>query len=143
MELNEELKELKSFSREHLHAIWQSYKAGEMLEGEDKVTAELMDLHPEYYDDWNSTNFDREFDPENDVNPFLHITFDIIIMNQINANDPPQAKFTYNKLVARGYNHIEVIHRMGSILLEEYWGVMNLGKSFNVKSYSRKLKNLK
>ncbi|NLT49564.1 MAG: DUF1841 family protein [Ignavibacteria bacterium] len=131
-------------NRRMYYEIWQRYKAGEELEGEEKTTAELMAQHTDWYDFWESTDFDKEFDPEtNEFNPFLHLVFDTIITNQINENSPKQARFTYNKLTARGYSHLDAIHRMAGIFLEEFFPVMKYGKVFNEEAYASKLKGLK
>ena len=138
------LSSLSSPNREKLFNIWQAYKSGVQLEGEEKTIAELMALHEDWYHYWDSTDFDRKFDPETDqVNPFLHLSFDTIIMNQINNKDPEQARFTYNKLTARGDTHLEAVHKMSAVFVEEFFPVMKEEKEFNEKRYVRRLKDLK
>lgn len=134
---------LKSENRKLYYEIWQKYKANEELEGEESTIAGLMALHKDCYDYWESTDFDREFDPDTEFDPYLHITFDTIIMNQINAGDPEQARFTYNKLIARGDSHLEVIHKMAYVFVDELFPVIKHKKEFNNKRYIRKLKELK
>ncbi len=136
--------ELQSISREHYYDIWQKVKAGEELEGEEKIIGKLMKQHEEFYDDWDSTNFDYQYDPDIDkVNPFLHLVMDTIVMNQITANDPPQTRFTYNKLTARGDSHLDAVHKIASVVVEEIWNIMHDKKKFDLKNFTRKLKQLK
>ncbi len=131
-------------NRKHYYEIWQKYKAKEALEEEESTIAELMALHKEWYHFWESTDFDYKFTPEVDeFDPFLHIVFDTVIMNQINIRDPEQVRFTYNKLTARGDSHLEAIHKIALILTEEFFPVMKHGKEFNNKRYVRKLKELR
>jgi hypothetical protein len=140
----EDLSALSSKNRERYYEIWQKYKANENLEGEESTIAGLMALHKDWYSYWESTDFKRKFDPAADeFNPFLHITFDTIIMNQINANNPQQTKFTYNKLTARGDSHLEAIHKIASVFAEEFFPVMKKEKEFNERRYNRRLKALK
>ena len=130
--------------RKRYYNIWQRYKNNELLEGEDDNIAGLMALHKDWYGYWDSTDFEREFNLHIDeLNPFLHITFDSVIMNQINNSDPEQARDTYNKLTAGGDSHLEAIHKMVDIFLSEYWEIMRYRKKFNLKRYTRKLKELK
>ncbi|MFA3783391.1 DUF1841 family protein [Melioribacteraceae bacterium 4301-Me] len=138
------LSEIKELSRRQYHDIWQRYNAGEPLEEEEKIIAELMAEHEEFYDDWNSTDFDYEYSPEKDeVNPFLHLMIDTVVMNQILANDPPQTRFTYNKLTARGYSHLEAIHEIAAVVVEEIWNILHEKRPFDEKKYVSKLKKLK
>ena len=81
--------------------------------------------------------------PEYEFSPFAHIAFDTIVMNQINDNNPPQAKLTYNNLTMHGDSHLEAIHKIANIFLQEYWEVMKHHKVFNDKRYIDKLKRLK
>jgi Domain of unknown function (DUF1841) len=141
---NLDLSFLRSENREHFHNIWQRYKTSESLEGEESTIAELMALHKDWYHFWESTDFKQEFSPETDeFNPFLHITLDTIIMNQINNRDPEQTRFTYNKLTARGDSHLDAIHKIAAVFVEEFFPVMKYQKEFNNKKYIRKLKELK
>jgi hypothetical protein len=130
-------------NRKRYYEIWQKYKNKEQLEGEENTIAELMALHKDWYHFWESTDFDYKFTPDVDgFDPFLHVTMDTIIMNQINSREPEQASFTYNKLTARGDSHLEAIHKMAYMFTEEFFPVMKYGKTFNNKRYRRKLKEL-
>lgn len=78
-----------------------------------------------------------------DFNPYVHIAFDTIVMNQIDNNDPPQTRFTYNKLTAWGYSHLEAIHEIAKIFLKEFYIMQKSNKDINVKRYAGRLKELK
>jgi Domain of unknown function (DUF1841) len=133
-----------SGNRKRYYNIWRRYKSSEPLEGEESTIAELMALHKDWYHFWESPDFERTFDPETDeFNPFLHITFDTIVMNQIKNKEPEQIRFTYNKLTARGDSHLEAIHKIAYVFTQEFFPVMKDQKEFNNKRYIRKLKELK
>lgn len=134
---NNFLTEMREHSRERYYEIWQKVKAGEELEGEEKIIGELMEQHEEYYEHWDSTNFNYEYDPEKDeVNPFMHLMLDTIVMKQLTANEPKQTKFIYNKLTAQGDTHLEAIHKIAYIAAEQIWEIMQEGKEFNEKNTS-------
>lgn len=138
------LSEIRELSRQQCYDIWKRYNAGEPLEGEEKIIAELMYQHEEYYDAWSSTDFDYEYSPEKDaVNPFLHLAVDTIVMNQITNNDPPQTRFTYNKLTAQGYSHLEAIHKIAYVVIKEIWNIIHENRPFDEKKYVNELKKLK
>jgi hypothetical protein len=50
-----------------------------------RALGELMKSHREYHDIWNNPEryLDYEFYPHRDVNPFLHITIDGVVQQQI------------------------------------------------------------
>jgi hypothetical protein len=134
----------KKISRENYYNIWQKVKRNEQLLGEDKIAGELMKQHSEYYEDWDSTDFDYEYSPETDeVNPFLHLQFDTIIMNQITSNSPPQTKLAYDRLREKGKSHLDSLHKLASVIVEEIWNIIKYGKEFNEKNYIRNLKKIK
>jgi hypothetical protein len=140
---NIDFSELGAISREIYYDIWQRVNASEELWGEEKIIGELMLQHKEYYDEWNSTDFDYEYDPDTEVNPFLHIAVDTIVMNQMTQNDPPQTKLTYERLVNKGDSHLEAIHKIAAVIVEEIWYILKYKRMFDEKSYIAKLKKLK
>ncbi|MFA4923939.1 MAG: DUF1841 family protein [Ignavibacteriaceae bacterium] len=137
------LNEFRPLSRKNYHDIWRRVKDGKELEGEEKIIGDLMKQHVEFHAEWESTDFEYEYDHETEVNPFMHIMIDTIVMNQVTKNDPPQTRFTYNKLTAKGYSHLEAIHKIDSVVVEEIWGIMKNGRTFDEKKYAAKLKGLK
>ncbi len=126
-------------NRKTLCDIWQKYKKNEELVGEENNLAGLMALHKDWYEYWESPLDDSEME----LNPYLHIAFDTIIMNQIDSDDPQQARFTYNKLTARGCSHLEAIHEMAGVFLKEFYDMQKSGKDFNLKRYTGRLRELK
>lgn len=138
-----DLSEIRELNRKKYYNIWQLVKAGETLKGEDQIIGELMKQHEEYYSEWESTDFEYEYDPETEANPFMHIMIDTIVMNQMAKNDPRQTRLTYNKLTARGYSHLEAIHKIDLVIAEEIWEIITNRKVFNENNYITKLKKLK
>ena len=141
---NIDLSSLRIDNRQRYYNVWHKYMNNEPLEGEESTIAELMALHKDWYHFWDSTDFEKQFNPDTDeFNPFLHIALDTVIMNQINNKAPEQTRFTYNKLTARGDSHLEAIHKIAYIFAQKFFPVMKHYKEFNNKRYIRKLKELK
>ncbi len=83
-------------NRENLHRIWQAARGGKLedLEEEEQRLGKIMLQHSDEY--FNQFEFadvlaDREFDPETEVNPFLHITLHAVIEKQLDQHDPIEA----------------------------------------------------
>lgn len=67
-------------NREHFHFLWQKAKSGQLegLTEEEQRLAKIMLAHSDEF--FNQFEFadvlpGHQFDPESEVNPFLHITF--------------------------------------------------------------------
>ena len=90
---DEVLKLFRSTNCEHLHFLWEKVQNNDLddLGNEDRRLAEAMLMHEdEFFNEFEFADIlhDREFDPDTDVNPFLHITIHTVIENQLEARDP-------------------------------------------------------
>lgn len=68
--------------------------------------------------------------------------FEQIVLNQIKENDPPITRITYNRLMKLINNEKEVIRMLTAAIATEVYYVMKEQKPFNLKRYSKILKNL-
>jgi hypothetical protein len=138
------LHELQKFTRLQMFDIWNRMKLGEPLEGEEKIIGELMQLHTEFHDTWERIEelADYEYNPETDVNPFLHISIDSIIVNQVNQKSPPEVEQAYNRLRKKGLGHLDTIHEIDRAFLKELWPMLKYHKPFNNAGYIKKVQRL-
>lgn len=65
-----------------------------------------------------------------------------IVSNQLEANDPPETKLTYDRLLQEGFNDLEARQLIGQCVIVELFDVMNSGKPFDQKRYEKHLKAL-
>jgi len=119
---DEALKLFRSANREHLHFLWEKAKDNDLdgLNDEDRCLAEAMLLHEdEFFNvfEFADIQHDREFDPNTDVNPFLHITIHSVIENQLAAKDPIEVFQFYNAMRKRKCSHHDTIHLLGAIFV--------------------------
>jgi hypothetical protein len=142
------LKLFRSASREHLHFLWEKVKNNELdgLSEEDRRLAETMLLHEDEF--FNVFEFadvlhDREFDPDTDVNPFLHITIHTVVENQLAAKDPVEVFQFYNAMRKKKCSHHETIHLIGAILAPLMFDTMKNKEPFDNKRYVSLLKKYK
>ena len=119
---DEALKLFRSANREHLHSLWKKAKNNKLdgLGDEDRRLAEAMLMHEdEFFNEFEFADIlhDREFDPDTDVNPFLHITIHTAVEDQLAAKDPIEVLQFYNAMRKKKCSHHDTIHLIGTILV--------------------------
>jgi hypothetical protein len=65
------------------------------------------------------------------------------VENQLNENDPPETRQTYERLLAAGHTVERAKELIGSAVAEEIWHVMFDQKPFDIKRFRRFLNKLK
>ncbi len=64
------------------------------------------------------------------------------IQRQMDENDPAETKITYERLLAAGYGHSEVMERLTAVLVEEIHAVLSDHQPFNRARYAASLAHL-
>jgi len=136
-------------NREHLHTIWQKAQNGGMegLDQEEQRLAKIMLDHSDQY--FNQFEFadvlaDRQFDPENEVNPFLHVSVHAIAEKQVQDRDPIEAFQFYNAMLRNKCSRHEAIHLLMTILLKFLFPIVKRKKGhFDLDIYRNLLKKYK
>ena len=64
------------------------------------------------------------------------------INNQIENNDPPETKKTYDRLMKEIKNHDEVMEYLGVVMRSEILDILKTKKPFNRKRYVERLNRL-
>lgn len=80
---------------------------------------------------------------QSEVNPFIHQVIHEIVENQIKENNPPETRITFERLMNSGYDRHDVIHKIGTVVMEEVYEVMKQKKPYNEKRFVARLKQLK
>ncbi|NCA86432.1 MAG: DUF1841 family protein [Clostridia bacterium] len=65
-----------------------------------------------------------------------------IIENQLNDNDPPETKITYDRLRSEGHNDTQAKDLLAQCVAVEIFGVFKSGKPFDEVRYIKNLKRL-
>lgn len=104
-------------------AAWQAHRAGQPLEGNQRLAAQIAARHPEYHALLESTEavLAQEFTPEQgESNPFLHLSLHLAIEEQLSIDQPPGIREHYMALLRlRGTEHAaqhEVLECLGEAL---------------------------
>jgi hypothetical protein len=140
--------EFRKLNREHFHAIWQMAQSGDMegLDEEEQRLARIMlDHSDEYFNQFEFADVlaDREFDPESEVNPFLHITLHAVAEKQVKDRDPIEAFQFYNAMLKNKCTKHEAIHILSAILIRFIFPVLKERRAFSLDSYRNVLKQYK
>ena len=139
---------LRSANSEHFHFIWEKAKSDDLddLNEEEKQLAETMLMHEdEFFNEFEFADVlhDREFDPDTESNPFLHIIIHVVIDNQLRARDPIEVFQFYNAMQNKKYPHHDTIHLIGAILIPFIFETMRDQEPFDQNRYISLLKKYK
>jgi len=111
-------------ARRFFFDAWRKYRAGEALEGLERVAVGVVLLHPEYHPlmDDPERNVDRDFPPEGGAtNPFLHLSLHMAIEEQLSIDQPPGIRGAYERLLARTGDEHDARHAILECLGELVW----------------------
>ena len=145
---NDETRELRKLTREHLHALWEIAKSGNLdsLSGESKWLAKAMlDHKDEYFNQFEMADltYDYEYDVDSEENPFLHIILHSAVERQLEAKDPIEAYQFYNSMRKKKGSHHDTIHLIAAIFAPLMFKVMQERKEFELDKYISLLKKYK
>lgn len=81
-------------------------------------------------------------DPNGDDEEFAAATLIEAIENQIEADNPPAAKATFNKLTLVGYERDDILELMAFVLAHEIDDMLKTDRPFNNEWYETALRAL-
>jgi hypothetical protein len=139
---------LRGLNRKHFHEIWKKAQSGELqgLTEEDQRLGKIMlDHSDEYFNQFEfaDTLADHEYDPETEVNPFLHVTLHAIGEKQVQDRDPIEAFQFYNAMLRKKCSRHEAIHLLNIILVKFIFQTLKEKTPFPLDSYCRVLREYK
>jgi hypothetical protein len=128
--------------------LWEKAKNNDLdgLDDENRRLAEAMLLHEDEF--FNVFEFadvlhDREFNPDTDVNPFLHITIHTVVENQLAAKDPIEVFQFYNAMRKKKCSPHDAIHLIGAIFVPLMFDTLKNKTPFDNNRYVSMLKKYK
>ena len=75
-------------------------------------------------------------------NPNLKVAILEVVDNQLKANDPPETRQTFERLISEGYSEEEAKKLIGSVVAVEIFDVFSKQEPFNPKRFVKALNNL-
>ena len=91
---------------------------------------------------WQDIENDMSDNIENDEEEFAEATLIEAIENQIESDNPPAARATFNKLTLVGVERDEILQMMAHILALEIDGILAEDRPFNTDWYEAALRAL-
>ncbi|KPK47450.1 MAG: hypothetical protein AMS22_16570, partial [Thiotrichales bacterium SG8_50] len=88
-------------TREVFFSAWRTYRAGQALEGVQKLVVQVALQHPEYHAMLDNAQdyADQDYTPEmGQTNPFLHMGMHIAIEEQLALDQPRGLRARYVSL---------------------------------------------
>jgi hypothetical protein len=140
--------DLKKTSRENMHAIWEAARNNRMddLSDEDKLLARIMLEHEdEFFNNFEFADIqsERVFDPESEVNPFLHITVHAVIEDQLTEKEPVEVYQFYNSMRNKKVSHHDAVHLISAMLTPLMFSIFKEKQEFDLDLYKSLLKRCK
>jgi hypothetical protein len=139
---------LRGINRKHFYEIWKKAQNGELqgLNEEEQRLGKIMLEHSDEY--FNQFEFadamaDHEYNPESEVNPFLHVTLHAIAEKQIQDRNPIEAFQFYNAMLRKKCSRHEAIHLLNIILVKFIFQILKEKKPFPLETYRKTLKEFK
>ena len=136
--------ELRAVNRKHFYEIWKKGQAGDLegLNEEEKRLAKIMlDHSDEYFNQFEFADAmaDHEYDPETEVNPFLHVTLHAVAEKQLETRDPIEAFQFYNAMLKNKCSRHEAIHLLVTIMVKFLYQTLKEKVNFPLESYRKAL----
>ena len=75
-------------------------------------------------------------------NPYLKSAILEVVENQLQANDPPETRQTYDRLISEGYSEVEAKKLIGCFVSSEIFDVLKKQEPFNPERFAKALYEL-
>lgn len=124
---------LAQAGRDALRALWARRTERDDLDPREERLLGILEEHGEYREFWEHR------DPDEELNPFLHVTFHEILEKQIEADDPSEVRPTLRRLEEAGIDSHEAKHRILRVLVLELHTMMKQRREFDREAYARAL----
>lgn len=141
-------KTARSEQRKMFHALWERAKKNDYdgLDDEQRRICEALKLHEDEFHnvfEFADVIHDGEYNPEDEVNPFLHISIHTAVQAQIESKDPIEVSQFYNAMRKKKCDHHDALHLIGAILAPLMFDTMRNLMPFDTDRYVSLLKKYK
>jgi hypothetical protein len=118
--------------REVFFRAWRKHRAGQIIEGAERLVVAAALRHPEYHSmlDAAEASADRDWPPElGESNPFLHMALHIAIDEQLATGQPPGIRAHYAALCRTLTDEHRAQHAVMECLAEVLWRAGRAGQA--------------
>jgi len=124
---------------------WQKSRAGLPLNALEVRIVRVIELHPEYhhYFDDMEAFLDRDFHPDDGMNPYLHLSLHLALEEQIAIHQPPEVGRALEYMIThRHMDRHDALHLLLEILAETVYLAQRVGREPDVAAYVRQVREL-
>lgn len=124
---------------------WQKAQADLPLNALEVRIARVIALHPEYHHFFlDMENFlERDFQVDDGMNPYLHLSLHLAIEEQLATKHPPEAaRLMEFYVVDQKKNRHDALHAILEVLAESVYTAQRYGKEPDVIAYAAQLRVL-
>ena len=75
-------------------------------------------------------------------NPYLKSAILEVVDNQLQENDPPETRQTFDRLISEGYSEVEAKELIGCVVSSEIFDVMKKNEPFDPGRFAKALNGL-
>lgn len=103
---------------------WHKYQQGLTLAPLEQNIAAIIQIHPEFHEALAQSEsvLEKNYHPElGEVNPFLHLSLHLTILDQVKTNRPQGIADIYTRLVKKYTDEHIAAHRMMNVLADALW----------------------
>jgi hypothetical protein len=75
-------------------------------------------------------------------NPYLKSVILEVVENQLRANEPPETRKTFERLISKGYSENEAKELIGCVVSSEIFDVLKQKQPFNPERFAKALDKL-
>ncbi len=139
-------------SRETLRAhrqifwdAWQKAQADLPLDALQVRIARVIKMHPEYHSFFDDMEdfLDRDFEMDDGMNPYLHLSLHLALEEQAATKQPPEMARALEYMVAvKKIDRHDALHKILEILAETVHQSQRVGQEPDVLAYATRLKEL-
>ena len=125
-------------ARRFFFDTWAKYRRADPLSPLERMTLELLLLHPEYHPmlDAPESVRERDFGPEGgELNPFLHLSLHLAVEEQLSIDQPPGIREQYEALVRKTGSEHDAKHDVAECLGETIWQAQRTGTTPDEHAY--------
>ncbi|ALB01783.1 hypothetical protein ACH24_03620 [Francisella persica ATCC VR-331] len=123
---------------------WDKFINNKPLTTLEEQIARIIELHQEYHKQITLDNIDKDYSPEiGQINPFLHISLHLAIIEQVQTNNPLGITNVYRQLLNKYDNDEHKVHHiMIDYLAEKMWKSQKYNTLPDEQNYLTKLQEL-
>ncbi|MFQ5581931.1 MAG: DUF1841 family protein [Mariprofundaceae bacterium] len=124
---------------------WQKTQAGLPLNALEVRIVRVIELHPEYHHFFDNmeTFLERDFQVDDGMNPYLHLSLHLALEEQIATHHPPEVgKALEFMMTQKQMGRHDALHLLLEILAETVYLAQRAAKEPDVTAYARQVGEL-